>query len=383
MPVRLISSVRGMGVADMREHVDVRAQLLDGLLVLDAEALLLVDHQQAEVLELDALDQQPVGADDAVDLARLQPGHHGLGLSGAEEAGQHLDADRVAPEAVGEGVAVLLGEERGGHQDRDLLAGLDGLERGADRHLGLAEADVAAQQAVHREAGLHVVLHVADGVELVGRLDEGEALLQLVLPGRVVAEGEAGSVAPPLVQHDQLLGDLPHGGPDPALGLLEVRAAEAVERGRLAADVVADGVDLVGRDVELVAALVLEQQVVALDAADRPLDHAAVAADPVVVVDDVVAGLQVLEDARRLAAARPGGAVGAAAAGQVGLGQHGQPRLGEDGRVVQRRHDDPAARSGEPLVDRLWPLLSGLVGPSVLLAPGVERQVQPVVAEDP
>ena len=102
-----------------------------------------------------------------------------------------------------------------------------------------------------------------------------------------------------------------------------------------------------------------------------------------VVVDDVVAGLQVLEDARRLAPARPGGAVGAAAAGQVGLGQHGQPRLREDGRVVERCDDDAAARPGEALVDRLWPLLSGLVGPSVLLAPGVERQVQPVVAEDP
>ena len=180
-----------MGVADMVSTSTSVSQLLDGLLVLDAEALLLVDDQQAEVLELDALDQQPVGADDAVDLARLQPGDHGPRLRRAEEAGQHLDADRVAAEAVGEGVAVLLREERGGHQDRDLLAGLDGLERGPDGHLGLAEADVAAQQAVHREAGLHVVLHVADGDQLVGGLDEREALLQLVLPGRVVAEGEA------------------------------------------------------------------------------------------------------------------------------------------------------------------------------------------------
>ena len=52
-----------------REHIDVGLELLDALLVLDAEALLLVDDQQAEVLELDPLGQQPVGADDAVDLA--------------------------------------------------------------------------------------------------------------------------------------------------------------------------------------------------------------------------------------------------------------------------------------------------------------------------
>ena len=35
-----------------REHVDVGRQLLDGLLVLHAEALLLVDDEQAEVLEV-------------------------------------------------------------------------------------------------------------------------------------------------------------------------------------------------------------------------------------------------------------------------------------------------------------------------------------------
>ena len=53
MPVIAISSVRGIGVADMRQHVDVGAQVLELLLVLDAEALLLVDDDEAEVLEPD------------------------------------------------------------------------------------------------------------------------------------------------------------------------------------------------------------------------------------------------------------------------------------------------------------------------------------------
>ena len=47
MPVRLISSVRGIGRGREREHVDAGLQLLDLLLVADAEALLLVDHEQA------------------------------------------------------------------------------------------------------------------------------------------------------------------------------------------------------------------------------------------------------------------------------------------------------------------------------------------------
>ena len=49
-------------------------------------------------------------------------------------------------------LVVLLGEQRGRHEHRDLLAAGDGDERGAQRDLGLAEADVAADQAVHRLA---------------------------------------------------------------------------------------------------------------------------------------------------------------------------------------------------------------------------------------
>ena len=55
------------------QHVHVGAQLLYRLFVGDAEALLLVHHQQTEILELDVLRQQFVGADDDVDRPR-RPG---------------------------------------------------------------------------------------------------------------------------------------------------------------------------------------------------------------------------------------------------------------------------------------------------------------------
>ena len=293
-----------------RQHVDVRLELLHRLLVLDAEALLLVDDEQPEVLEPDLFAEQAVGADDAVDLAGLDALDDVAGLRRGQEPAQRLDADRVAGEAVGERVAVLAGEQRRRGQHGDLLAVLDRLERGADGDLGLAEPDVAAQQAVHRVRPLHVGLDVGDGDALVGRLDVREGLLHLGLPRRVLAEGVALGVDPLLVQHDELLGDLPHGRADPALGLGEVAAAEAVQRRGLAADVLAQHVDLVGRDVQLVVALVGDEQVVALDAADRPLDHALVAADAVLDVDDVVAGLEVLEEPGAVAAARPRAAGG-------------------------------------------------------------------------
>ena len=75
-------------------------------------------------------------------------------------------------------------------------------------------------------------------------------------------------------------------------------------------DVLAQCVDLVARHVELVAALVGEEQVVALDASDAALDHPLVLADAVDEVDDVVADVEVLEHRRALAAAAGGGGDG-------------------------------------------------------------------------
>ena len=53
-----------------RDHVDAQAQLAQPLLLLDAEALLLVDDHQPEVLRAHVAREQPVGADQDVELAR-------------------------------------------------------------------------------------------------------------------------------------------------------------------------------------------------------------------------------------------------------------------------------------------------------------------------
>ena len=81
--------------------------------MLDAEALLLVDDDQAEVLEPDLLAQQAVGADDQVDGAVGQAGEHRLGLAVGLEPGQRLHDDGELGVALGEGLAVLLHEQRG------------------------------------------------------------------------------------------------------------------------------------------------------------------------------------------------------------------------------------------------------------------------------
>ena len=87
---------------------------------------------------------------------------------------------------------MLVGEQRGRHEDRHLLAVLHRLERGPHRDLGLAEPDVAADEAVHRDRPLHVGLDVVDRVQLVGRLLVRERLLELALPRRVGRERRPG-----------------------------------------------------------------------------------------------------------------------------------------------------------------------------------------------
>ena len=174
-----------------REDVDFQLQLAQQLLLLDAEALLLVDDDEAQLLGADVAREQPVGADQDVDLARLEVLEHGFDLGRRAQPGDPLDPEREVGEALAEGAEVLLGEDRRRHQDHHLLAVGGGLDRGPQRHLGLAEADVAADQAVHRPLGLHVALDRLDRLQLVGGLAVGEGGLHRDLPLAVGREGVA------------------------------------------------------------------------------------------------------------------------------------------------------------------------------------------------
>ena len=147
-----------------------------------AEALLLVDDEQTQILEFHALGQQLVGADEQVHPARFHPLQHVLYLRRCAEPGQYLHRHRERPEpGDGRGV-VLLRQHGGGYQNGGLLAVQNALHGRPQRHLRLAVAHIAAQQPIHGRRLLHIPLDVPDGGQLVVRLRVVEIILKLPLP---------------------------------------------------------------------------------------------------------------------------------------------------------------------------------------------------------
>ena len=146
-----------------------------------AEALVLVHNQQAQVLKLDVFRQQPVRADQDIDLPRLHPRHNiFLFLRGAE-ARNHFDVDGELRKPLLECLEMLKAENRGGRQHRDLFPVLHRFEGRAHGHFRLPIAHVAAQQPVHRRRRFHVVLDGPNRRKLVFRLVVIEGVFKLFL----------------------------------------------------------------------------------------------------------------------------------------------------------------------------------------------------------
>ena len=201
---------------------------------------------------------------------------------------------------------MLLREDRRRREHQRLLAVDRDGERRAHGDLRLAEADVAADEAIHRPRRLEVLLHVLDRALLVRCLAVGELRLEPLEP--VVAEVVrlAGRLLALRVEREQLAGELADGCARTILEVLPGLAAELRERRRrrVGADVARHLADLLVRDVQAVLAAEGEQQVVARDAGDRLRLEAEELPDAVVLVHDVVAGAQVGERLQRATDAR-------------------------------------------------------------------------------
>ena len=141
------------------------------------------------------------------------------------------DIDRDAGESLGKSFVVLARQQGGRHHHRDLLAVGAGGEGGAQRHLGLAKADVAANETVHRAAGAEVDQRGSDGAGLVFGLVIGELGAEFVI--LVLFGHQARRFARQALgrQHDQTMRHLEEALLHLCLARLPSHAAEAVEHG--------------------------------------------------------------------------------------------------------------------------------------------------------
>ncbi len=212
------------GRRGQREHVDLRAQLLELLLVRDAEALLLVDDHEAELAEAHVGGQQPMRADDDVDLA-VGDASYDLGLLGFCDLKRDSDATRTGQSRSRSAKVTACCSTRTvvGARTATCLPPSTRLQGGAQRDLGLAVADVAAHQAIHgprllMSASTSSIAFCWSSVSSKGKV-ASNSLEERLRPG---FSGNAwpGSACALRVELEQLLGQLPDLARDLAARLL-------------------------------------------------------------------------------------------------------------------------------------------------------------------
>ena len=352
-----------------RQHVDLGAQPPQLLLLAHAEAVLLVDDHEPEALELDVGLDELVRADHEVDRAVGEAFERDLGFLARAKARELRDLHRQLGEAVREDLQMLLGEQRRRHQHRDLLAVGDGDERRAQRHLGLAEAHVAADQPVHRLARRQVRDHRLDRRRLVGRFLEAEALGERLVVVDVELEGVPFARGALRVEVEQLGRGVVRALRGALLGLFPLAAAELVQgsRFRRRTAVAADQVQARHRNVELRVVGVEQVQELVRAFAEIERGQPEVAPDAVLLVHHRIADAHFREIAQhRVDVAAPRLALAdAVRRGRVelGLGDHRDVGGGPRESAVRRSHRERGTRvAGDeflPAVDhrRLEPVL--------------------------
>ena len=137
------------GRGAQRKHIGRGAKRKQPLLVLHAKSLLLVHHHQTKIGEANILGQQSVRANDQVNAPRLKIFKNYFLLRVAFEAAQTFNAKWIGAKSIAKCSFVLLRQERGGYQHRDLPTRLHALERGANGHLRFSKSNIAANQTIH------------------------------------------------------------------------------------------------------------------------------------------------------------------------------------------------------------------------------------------
>ena len=277
-----------------RKHVDFGADFPQKLLLAHAEAVLLVNDDESEVLEVHLVGKELVRADDDIDRSVGEAFERLRGFLPRTEAREFGNRHGPCAEAVAEGGGVLFGQKRCRAEDCNLAARHRCNEGGAERNFGFPESNVAADEAVHGLAGSHVAHDRFNGACLIGRFVEGEALPESLVVVGIELEFEPFAGLPQGIKVEEFSRGVAHLFGGFSLRLLPVSAAELVERRmiRVRARVAGDKLQIRDRHEELRFVLVFDLKELGLAFARFHAHEPAVAPDAVVGMHDGVAGLQ-------------------------------------------------------------------------------------------
>src|SRR3989442_14003570 len=131
-----------------------------------AKAMLLVDHGETEVGELDIVFDQRVSTDNQGAVARSRSGSYAPALGRAQTADEQLHTEvREAGLEVGAEAAEMLSREDLGRSHHHRLHSRGVHPRGArSGHRGLPRPDISVDQQVHRHSPVTVLEFVPRGL---------------------------------------------------------------------------------------------------------------------------------------------------------------------------------------------------------------------------
>ena len=151
--------------------------------------MLLVDHGQRQVLEVDPLLEERVGADQDIDLAGGQRRQRSFSRAPRIPPREQGEGDTAALQQSAEGFCVLVRQQLGRHHQSGLRAGLHRDQHGKQRHHGLAAAHIALKEAKHAAFLREVLGDLGGGGALAFGQAEGEGGLNRAAQPAVAGDG--------------------------------------------------------------------------------------------------------------------------------------------------------------------------------------------------
>jgi hypothetical protein len=162
-----------------RQHIYKFLKFFNAFLVPHPEFVLLIHHEQTEVLKRDISLKQAVRADHHIYGPALESSKRLVLFGFRSKSRKYVDTNRKRREAFRKRAKVLIGKQRRRHEHGSLVSILRGLECGPERDLCFAVSHVPAYNPIHGPRPLHVAKYVLYGFLLVRCFLIGKCALKL------------------------------------------------------------------------------------------------------------------------------------------------------------------------------------------------------------